>query len=181
MLSPYRAGPPQHLANLANRENPAPVLRILLRVPGMARDRPSPYGVGGPFFSPSCGGLSPAISRCMQHGEGQALALRCWGGRSFHRSAGACPPRSLGCTPDEPPSVVCDRQITNRSGSGDPELQRETKTVLFTVARGPVPAMPCLGSPAVPLTLAARLSSSPSPIDRLLTPPQLRAVRLCHR
>ena len=52
---------------------------------------------------------------------------------------------------------------------------------LFTVARGPIPAMPCLGSPAVPLTLATRLSSSPSPIDRLLTPPPLRAVRLCHR
>ena len=65
-------------------------------------------------------------------------------GRFFHRSAGACPPRSLGCTPDEPPSVVCDRQITNRSGSGDPELQRETKTVLFTVARGPVLRVRCM-------------------------------------
>ena len=43
-------------------------------------------------------------------------------GGVFFRSAGACPPRapSSRCVF---PSVVCDRLITNGSGSGDPDLQ----------------------------------------------------------
>ena len=46
--------------------------------------------------------------------------------RYFHRSARACPSRSssVGETSwSRCSSVVCDRLITNRSGSGDPDLQ----------------------------------------------------------
>ena len=50
----------------------------------------------------------------------------------FHRSAGVCPPRAFDRADDSPPSVVCDRLITNRSeslgkdarASGDPDLQK---------------------------------------------------------
>ena len=75
------------------------------------------------------------------------------GGVFFHRSAGACPPRSLECASDGegqalalreietgkeeietgrsllrgcigPISVVRERPLPNGSGSGDPDLQR---------------------------------------------------------
>ena len=90
------------------------------------------------YFHRSAGACPPRLLGCTNDGEGQALALR-WRGRFFYRSAGACPPRTLkrryfhrsagACPPRSlssrcvPPSVVCDRLITNRSGSGAPELQ----------------------------------------------------------
>ena len=59
-----------------------------------------------------------------QHGEGQALALR--EGEAFfsHRSAGACPPRTLDCADD---------------GEGQALALREGEAFFLTVARGPVP------------------------------------------
>ena len=57
----------------------------------------------------------------MNAGEGQALALR-EGAAFFHRSAG--PVTGVVHRHDVySPSVVCDRLITNGSGSGDPALQ----------------------------------------------------------
>ena len=98
----------------------------------MARDRPSPYGAGA-FFYRSAGACPPRAldSSCASDGEGNPLGCACGirgpspygaGGGVFYRSAGACPPRSPSsrCVS---PSVVCDRLITNGSGSGDPDLQ----------------------------------------------------------
>ena len=73
---------------------------------GMARDRPSPYGMRH-VFSPSRGGLSPAIARPARktHADPGRFLDRGmardrpspYGKRHafFNRSAGACPPRAF--------------------------------------------------------------------------------------
>ena len=70
---------------------------------GMARDRPSPYGDPGRFFT-----VDPFGSRCSRttvfyrirarRGTGPRPTVT--GGRFFYRSAGACPPRALDCADD---------------------------------------------------------------------------------
>ena len=62
----------------------------------------------------------------MNDGEGQALALR-EREAFFHRSAGACPPRSLDC--------AC-----MNDGEGQALALREREAFFFTASRGPVPA-----------------------------------------
>ena len=72
--------------------------------PGMARDRPSPYDEGMPFFHRSAGALGchtriragfpreAAIDPGMARDRPSPYGKAC----RFYRSAGACPPRSLG-------------------------------------------------------------------------------------
>ena len=134
--------------------------------PGTARDRPSPYGDAGRFFhrragacpprtplSPSRGGLSPAISLAHQGTARDRPSPYVKGRRFFSPSRGGQAPANSIVTMCVSPSVVCDRLITNGSGSGEPELQGLARerwrgtgprpTVrgwrFFTVARGPVP------------------------------------------
>ena len=68
---------------------------------------PKPYGKRHAFFNRSAGACPPRKNA------------------SEYRSAGACPPRSLGYADDAPTSVVREHPLPNRSGSGDPELQKE--------------------------------------------------------
>ena len=95
-----------------------------------------------------------------QHGEGQALALRCGvtffsRSRSGYRSAGACPPRSPGRDENRPFTVARGPVPRDRWGTKDVFLRSQhgegqalalrcgvtffTVAVPDTVARGPVP------------------------------------------
>ena len=90
------------------------------------------------FFPRSAGACPPRSLSCTRARRGTGPRPTVTGRRFFYRSAGACPPRSLSCTRARRgtgprptvtgrrigPSVVCDRLITNGSGSGDPDLQR---------------------------------------------------------
>ena len=125
--------------------------------PGLARDRPSPYGEGS-----------------------RSSAQK----TSRHRSAGACPPRSLHGEGQAlaVPCVWLSAHPLCRSGSPDPDpfgiwRSRTTEVGPINVARGPVPRERCMArdrpSPygAVRLFLALREErwQFPNQPHRLLT------------
>ena len=163
------ACPPRSVNLRENRPPPKAVSRVDR---GMARDRPSPYGETEAALHTVARGPVPrdrsTRAKIVHRPRPFLVSIEAWRGTGprptvcgtfFHRSAGACPPRSVDLREHRPPPKAVSR--ADRGTARDrPSPYGETEAALHTVARGPSHATRACERVSPEIARPARTSST---------------------